>query len=177
MKHYPSARSAFTLIEVIVGIAIITLLVVLGIPTISSMDARGKSAKCLSNLRQIGVGLHTYLGDHDQRIPFLEAGRRSTSEDVDVIDTALAPYVDNPATFHCPADSTFWRETGTSYFWNVALNGQVAHNLSFLHIADVPTRIPVISDKEGWHRNTKGRVNLLFADGHASSDLQFFVQK
>lgn len=176
MAIIPLSRRGYTLIEILVAISLVAMLVAFGFRAVGGIQARATPAKCLGNLRQIGVGLQAYLADHDQRMPMLAAGRRSTEEsELDTIDTVLASYVGDPAAFRCPADTTLWQSSGTSYYWNVVLNGQMAHNLNFLEIADTPTRIPVLSDKEGWHRKTSSRVNFLYADGHARSDLRLFT--
>lgn len=51
-------------------IAIIAVLASLLLPALSSAKAKGKSAVCISNLRQLGVAIHSYASDHDGRIPF-----------------------------------------------------------------------------------------------------------
>ncbi len=66
-----------------------------------------------------------------------------------------------------------WEETGTSYFWNFTLNGQrVETAFSLVGGADLG-RIPVLSDKEGFHPHVPDKVNILYADGHAASELRF----
>ena len=56
---------AFTLIEVIVVLAIIAILMSLVYPMYTSMSERAKATKDMSNLRQIGIGTQTYLNDND----------------------------------------------------------------------------------------------------------------
>ena len=58
----PSLR-AFTLIELLVVIAIIGILAALLLPTLSRAQAKGRSARCQSNLRQLGLGLGMYASD------------------------------------------------------------------------------------------------------------------
>ncbi len=168
-------RRAFSLLELIVIVAVLGVLAALAIPAVQRSGAQADSAKCLANLRQIGVGLGLYLNDHAMIMPDLRAGRASADEDLPVIDVLLAEYLDDPAVFTCPADDRFAKETGTSYYWNVALNGQHAANLNFLQISDTPGSIPVLSDKEGWHRFRDNKVNFLYADGHAGRDLRLFT--
>jgi prepilin-type N-terminal cleavage/methylation domain-containing protein/prepilin-type processing-associated H-X9-DG protein len=166
-------RAAFTLVEILVVAAIIAVLAALAVPALARIQAQGLASKCLSNLREIGVGINLYLNDHNQELPTLEAGRHSREEDVPVIDTVFAEYLKDPHVFACPADPKLARLTGTSYFWNPALNGQRLGSLNFLHLVDETSRIPILSDKEGWHRYSAKKVNILYADGHATRGLNF----
>ena len=44
-----------------------------------------------------------------------------------------------------------------------------------LQLAKDSSHIPVISDKEGFHPYLKDKVNILYADGHATKDVKFFT--
>lgn len=163
--------SGFTLIELLVVIGIVAILVAVAVPAINGVRARAMTAKCASNLRQIGVGLTNYLFDHDQVMPVLKAGRSSLGGEEETIDQVLAEYLDDDSVFACPADPGYARTTGTSYYWNVTLNGQKTTSLNFLGIVDEHTKIPVLSDKEAWHPGDRTGVNILYADGHAGKGL------
>jgi prepilin-type N-terminal cleavage/methylation domain-containing protein/prepilin-type processing-associated H-X9-DG protein len=166
-------RRAFTLVELLVVIAILAVLVIIAVPATNAMIGRAQSAKCLENLRQLGIALNLYVNDNNQRMPELAAGRASRSEEAVVIDEALAPYLErNKAVFACPSDPGLARRTGTSYYWNVALNGQSLGSLNFLKLFDAKNSIPVLCDKEGWHHGGKSKVNFLYADGHSARELK-----
>ncbi len=168
-------RRAFTLLELLVVIVIITVLAGLAIPAYQRVLQGGRATACVANLRQIGTALNVYLGEHNQTMPPLAAGRASTSQDVPVIDNTLNAYAPDPRVFACPADTAgIAAATGTSYFWNNAISNKPVAGLSFFSIS-APSRIPILSDKEGFHPYIANKVNLLYADGHATKDLAFFT--
>jgi prepilin-type processing-associated H-X9-DG protein len=110
-------------------------------------------------------------------MPALAAGRRELKEELPVIDTTLDKYVQDKAVFACPADRAgHASRTGTSYFWNVALNNQPLASLNFLNLSQSHSQIPILSDKEGFHPYVENKVNILYADGHATKDLKFYTE-
>ena len=64
---YP--RRAFTLIEMLVVISIIAVLISILMPALRSVRRNVLLVTCSSNLRQIGVGLGSYVTDEDSRYP------------------------------------------------------------------------------------------------------------
>ncbi|MEI6084924.1 MAG: type II secretion system protein [Verrucomicrobiota bacterium] len=165
---------AFTLLELLVVIAIIGVLVGLLFPTLRNARAAAKTTQCLSNLRQISLAIQSYVNDSNGRLPVLQ-NRGSTNDPWPALDTVLLPEVNGSrAVFGCPADDkNLFVSTGTSYFWNFTVNGQDLNRLFSIAGGDEPTRVPLLSDKEAFHPDTKDRVNILYADGHAAKELRF----
>ena len=165
----------FTLLELLVVIAIVGVLAAIVSYAVSHAMESARATNCTGNLRQLGMGLSGYLGDNNNIMPTLNGGRVALSDDVPVIDNTLNKYISGTAVFACPADRRYAAVSGTSYYWNTALNGQSASALNFLKIIDEHGHIPVIADKAGFHPYEKDKVNILYADGHATRNVNFIT--
>lgn len=84
-------RHGFTLIELIVVIAIIALTVSLLIPSLQSARNAARSMQCLSNTRQLGFSLINYLEDYHQRFPVANTVSLDTHNEFGAI-MMLRPY-------------------------------------------------------------------------------------
>jgi len=65
-----SACPAFTLVELLVVIGILSILMALLLPALSSAREKGQKTVCLSNLRQTGIAIQVYAYDGDGKIPY-----------------------------------------------------------------------------------------------------------
>src|ERR1035441_9419432 len=62
-------KNAFTLIEMLVVVAIIAILFALLLPVLSKAKASAKRTTCLNNLRQINLGTRMYCDDSNDVTP------------------------------------------------------------------------------------------------------------
>lgn len=170
-------RDGFTIVELVVVVAVLAVLVGIAVPVYQQVTARGRAAHCMNNLRQIGGALNLYLGDNNFTMPVLVAARESQDDEEAALDTELEDYVSGREVFRCVGDrGGIWRETGTSYFWNSLLNGQQSGQLEMMGRRPGAAGIPVVSDKESFHKRVGDEVNVLYADGRVEEEVKFRVE-
>ncbi len=69
MRSSIGARSAFTLIDVLVTMVVIAVLIGIMLPSLSVVRETTRKVVCSSNIRQIGLGISMYADDHDGLMP------------------------------------------------------------------------------------------------------------
>jgi len=103
----------FTLIELLVVIAIIAILAAILFPVFAKAREKARQTSCLSNLKQLGLGMLQYCQDYDERLPHCryvpDAIRHPSPFNGTPINLSwpqlITPYVKNFQVFVCPSDS------------------------------------------------------------------------
>jgi prepilin-type N-terminal cleavage/methylation domain-containing protein/prepilin-type processing-associated H-X9-DG protein len=123
LKVKPQLRPGFTLIELLVVIAIIAILAALLLPALSAAKARAQNIRCVSNLRQWGLGFQMYAGDNkDSLIP----GWNAPSGLWMMTLQKYVPGATNGGTIcFCPTATTV--RSSTANFWNTGPNPPVTY--------------------------------------------------
>lgn len=115
-SNFKAARG-FTLIELLIVIAVIAILAALVLPVLSRAKAKAKQTTCLSNLRQINLGVRMYSDDSHDASPS-PGGAGLTSTNIGPLYSGykalMKNYVGMDGTsspqdklFQCPADAFF----------------------------------------------------------------------
>jgi prepilin-type N-terminal cleavage/methylation domain-containing protein/prepilin-type processing-associated H-X9-DG protein len=121
-------KNAFTLIELLVVIAIIAILAAILFPVFAQAREKARQASCLSNTKQLAVGLLMYQQDYDEQFPLIRGEQSWVYK--------MQPYLQSYQLLRCPSDtSTNWvrnpavfqdYNTTTQRVTSYALNGILA---------------------------------------------------
>lgn len=188
-------RRGFTLLELLVVIGIVCILAVVGLRAYSAMMPKAHQAKCLANMRAIGVAALTYAGENEMKFPLTDNG---------AWDVPLADYLDGQAghantVMKCPADTrplvvgsgqyarsysfnaltpartvqvTQASDTIMLAEWFTGESGPGGAKLNYQYSANysiveyTPGGLPAYYPETGYHKATS---NFIFADGRAES--------
>lgn len=78
MKRLSQTKApAFSLVELLVTLALVALLAGLGVPAIQGVRTKAHQAVCAQNLKQLGQGLLLYAGDNNGNLPGTHHGGSS----------------------------------------------------------------------------------------------------
>ena len=93
-------KSAFTLIELLVVIAIIAILAAILFPVFARARENARRSSCMSNMKQLGLGVLQYTQDYDEKYPSGTNGTRGRGWAGQIF-----PYVKSAQIYVCPSDT------------------------------------------------------------------------
>lgn len=174
------AIKAFTLVEMLVVMAIIASLVSLLLPSLATVRAKADTMKCVVNMQQIGVAVNLYVGDHAERTPIIEPWPSqpvySATDGAQTMLQALGAYGVTAATLQCPSDlkgPNFDAKEGSSYQWFPGASNQNTHSITNFFprmtnqsVTVTMSQLMLAFDYSGVHN---GQYNALYGDGHVAA--------
>ena len=111
-------KRGFTLIELLVVIAIIAILAAILFPVFAKAREKARQSSCLSNLKQLSLGMIQYTQDYDERFALRDCGRVAVAPVAGATDfnwvsswssyqntwiNQIYPYVKNTQVYKCPS--------------------------------------------------------------------------
>jgi prepilin-type N-terminal cleavage/methylation domain-containing protein/prepilin-type processing-associated H-X9-DG protein len=184
-----NGKLGFTLVELLVVIAVMLLLLALLLPSMQGVMERANQVICMSNMRQLTHGWIIYASENGGQI--MDSNTYLPTEPYCWVDggntlSALQtgkmwPYCPNPRVYQCPSDPSGHLR---SYSMNGYLNGEHIRGDTFTMLTHIATEYVMCeeNDPRGWNINSfmcpnsgdcyvdvvanwhKG-MNISFADG------------
>lgn len=108
-------KRAFTLVELLVVVAIIAVLAGMLAPSLRRVGVVARRAACSSNLHQYGIAVRTYLASNAQIFPSCHSGGAVTVENTWI--GAIAPFAPSKELAHCPALGETQTDYGLTWKW------------------------------------------------------------
>lgn len=163
-------KKNFTLGELLIAIAIIAILAGLLLPVLNHARAESRRTSCAGNLRQIGHAVQMYAMEGSRfRLPIC-SGSTDLTAGPDAPSVFLIYLDHSKKVFHCPSDSKYFAERGSSYDWNTLVNNEQIDEKSLQMLS---LKMPVMFDYDNFH-GPSGKIsskNYLYMPAHAVNKL------
>lgn len=164
-KSQAIRKTGFTLIELLVVIAIIAILAAILFPVFARARENARRASCVSNVKQILLGMMQYSQDYDELVPhaytYSGAGINATWY------TYTQPYIKSTQIFKCPSDpNTIVAPlssliNGVGYPVSYAVNYYVSHDVFRISIASVQSASTTVYMSDAGLRATGPNMTVL----------------
>jgi prepilin-type N-terminal cleavage/methylation domain-containing protein/prepilin-type processing-associated H-X9-DG protein len=182
MKKGILKQRGFTLIELLVVIAIISILASILFPVFARARENARRASCMSNEKQMGLGLMMYAQDYDEKLPQYNYGVLSAGG---YWNQQIYPYVKNQQIFRCPSARATTADFTSLYYSTYAIDG-TAQGSGYIY-AGVGTPLASITEPAitwmlvesqystfRWENNGWGRAAISFATPTVPEDSDAF---
>ena len=144
----PKFNKGFTLIELLVVIAIIGILAGILLPVLSRARESARKTQCMSNIKQIGMGLIMYANENNEQFP------SSTTAPLAMQSLSLLypDYVSDSRTFNCPSDTfvtnATQNETSTDMANNAAFGqDDCSYGYDYTHTQADDADVALVADR------------------------------
>jgi prepilin-type N-terminal cleavage/methylation domain-containing protein/prepilin-type processing-associated H-X9-DG protein len=190
-------RRGFTLIEMLVVIAIIALLAAILVPAVTNSISKAKNIQCMSNMRGLGQAMLQYALQNNQVLPMASDNSQPSGQwawSYRLLDAGIFPdygsvgeLLRKNEIFRCPSDKGPG-EDKPSFAMNSYISSGTGSFADYRYMSTIPNPSQTILFAEVWGRQNnagytkvdpnsgfaaferhKGKANYTFLDGHVES--------